>query len=112
DEAFKTCLQAQHHDYTAMHAKAAELLGTHGLDEKGLSKLDTFKTYWMINLQTLSDKSSAHIAEMMILGSNMGIVDAIKKQRQYCHAESDILALMQRLQHAEESNVEKLKAFL
>lgn len=91
---------------------AKDSLNSHGLDEKGLSKFDQFKTYIMINIQTLADKSSSHIAEMLIIGSNMGIIDAIKKQREYKDAEEAILKLISELQKSEEKNVKKLKKFL
>ena len=31
----------------------------------------------MINIQTLTDKSASHISEMLIIGSNMGIINAL-----------------------------------
>ncbi|MEG0944768.1 MAG: hypothetical protein RSF86_14165, partial [Angelakisella sp.] len=74
--------------------------------------MDKMKTYLMINLQTLVDRSSAHIAEMLITGSNMGIVDGTKKLKEYAGAESSIKELMEKLIRFEENNIEKLKSFL
>ena len=66
----------------------------------------------MINMQTMTDKSPSHIAEMLIIGSNMGIINAVKKLKEYKDAEPDIIALMERLLRFEENNVQQLKAFL
>ena len=47
----------------------------------------------MVNIQTLTDKSSSHIAEMLMVGSNMGIINAIKNLKKYSDAEQSIKAL-------------------
>lgn len=112
EEQFNRCLKEQYVDYEAIHTKAKELLNSHGLDEKGLSKFEELKTYLMLNMQTLTNQSSSHIAEMLIIGSNMGIIDSIKKQKEYPNAQQNILDLMKTLQNLEERNVEKLKSFL
>ena len=66
----------------------------------------------MINLQTLTDKSASHIAEMLIIGSNMGIINAVKNLKKYKNAEPSIIDLMNRLLKFEEDNVQQLKEFL
>ena len=112
DGKFKDCLKAQLDGYELMCTTAKTMLGGHGYDEKGISAMDKMKTYLMINLQTLVDRSSAHIAEMLITGSNMGIVDGTKKLKEYAGAESSIKELMEKLIRFEENNIEKLKNFL
>jgi ribosomal protein S4E len=112
DEAFTKELHAQVKQYQEINHEAKALLASHGYDEKGINALDKIKIYVMINMQTLKDKSTSHLAEMILLGSNMGVIDAIKNIKRYQEAEKDILTLMKKLQRFEESNVEKMKAFL
>lgn len=112
DEEFRKHLKAQYEEYEAIHNQAAELLNQHGFDEKGISALEKLRTYLMINMQTLTDKSSSHIAEMLIIGSNMGIIDAIKNLKRYQDVEPQIRDLMERLLKFEEDNVQQLKKFL
>lgn len=83
-----------------------------GCDEKGLSTFEKLRTYLMINMQTMVDKSRSHMAEMLIQGSTMGINDAIKKLKEYPDAEPKIGKLMGDLQKFEEKSLEKLKGFL
>lgn len=66
----------------------------------------------MINMQTMTDNSASHIAEMLIIGSNMGIINAVKNMKKYSDAEPTILKLMERLLKFEENNVQQLKEFL
>lgn len=112
DADFKNQLQSQYNEYKDIHETAKNLLNKNGYDEKGISAFEKIKTYLMINIQTLTDHSVSHIAEMMIIGSNMGIIDAIKNIKKYKDAEPEILSLMKKLNEFEENNVAMLKKFL
>lgn len=113
EEDFKTHLQLELKEYKDINNAAQNMLNTHNYDEKGISTLEKITTYLMINFKTLIDKSTSHIAEMMIIGSNMGIIEAIKNIKKYDNdVEKDILGLMKRLLKFEEENVKQLKNFL
>ena len=66
----------------------------------------------MIDMQTLTDKSSSHIAEMLMVGSVMGIIQALRNIRKYNDADKDVLDLMDRLLKFEERNITELKPFV
>lgn len=113
NETFKKQLEAQLKEYTQIHEEAKKLLNIHGYDEKGIGAMEKIMTYLMIDMKTMMDKSSSHIAEMLIKGSNMGIIDAVKRINQYeGEAEKEVTALMKRLLKFEENNVERLKNVL
>jgi len=109
---FKKQLTSQLSEYEKIKTEAKAMLNKHGCEEKTINKFDKIKTYLMINIQTLTDKSPSHISEMLIIGSNMGMIDAIKNIHQYNEAEKDIVKLMQRLLKFEEENIKKLTEFL
>lgn len=112
DSKFRTILEAQQREYTAIHTEARAHLHKHGVDEQGLNGFEKIKTHLMLSLQTMKDKSIPHIAEMMVIGSTMGVIDAIKKRREYPAAAPEALALMARLQTFEEENIPALKPYL
>ena len=112
DEAFRKHLEKELEEYRSYHEEAKKLLNDHGFDEKGLTMFEKIRTYLMISVQTMTDKSASHIAEMMITGSNMGILDATKHLKDADHVERDIRSLMDNLLKFEEKNVQKLKEFL
>jgi len=112
DGEFKKHLASELQEYQEIQTTARELLNKNGYDEKGISMLDKIKTYLMINMQTMRDKTPSHVAEMLIIGSNMGVIDAIKNIKKYQEAEQKIISLMERLLKFEENNIKKLKAFL
>ena len=112
DEQFKKHLQSQINEYRIINDEAIEKQHQSGCEEKGISKLSEIKTYMSINMQTLTDKTPSHIAQMLILGSTMGIIDAIKNAKRYMQAPKETLYLMDRLLKFEQENVEQLKQFL
>lgn len=112
DPAFEKQLQTQYDEYKKIHKSATKLLNDNGYDEKGIGAFEKIKTYLVINMQTLMDKSSSHIAEMMLIGSNMGVIDAIKNLKRYREAEPEITNLMENLLAIEENNIDSLKTFL
>ena len=112
DVNFKKHLEDQLGEYKKINTEAMNMLNKNGYDEKGIGALEKLRTYLMINMQTMTDKSSSHVSEMLIIGSNMGILDATKNIKKYNDAEKDIMNLMEKLLQFEESNVQQLKEFL
>jgi len=112
DQDFLKHLESQYNEYKEIHKVAQKALNENGFDEKGIGALDKIKTYLMINMQTLANKTPAHVSEMLIIGSNMGVINAVKNIKKYQGAQSDIIALMDKLLKFEENNIQQLKAFL
>ena len=112
NKELKEHLKTQFQGYEEFQNTARQVLEENGFDEKEISAFSKISTYLMINMQLLTDKSATHIAEMMIQGSNMGVIDAIKNLNECEDAEQDIRNLMEKLQKFEEHNIEKLKEFL
>ncbi|MDD4296500.1 MAG: hypothetical protein PHC69_06020 [Ruminiclostridium sp.] len=112
DETFKQYLGAQYTEYKKFNEDARTMLNKNGYDEKGIGAMQRIRTYLMLNMQTLVDKSTSHIAEMIMVGSAMGIIDAVKNIKLYDDVEAEILQLMERLLQFEENNFQKMKQFL
>jgi hypothetical protein len=112
DKEFCRLLKAQYNDYNALCDDAKRQLNDHGYDEKGIGAMQKMSSHLMINMKTLTDKSPEHIAEMMITGSNMGVIDAIKKIKQCPNAKPGIKGLMEKLRAIEENNLAALKNYL
>ena len=112
DKEFLRHLEAQKKEYSAFEREAGNLLEQNGCDAKGLNALEKMSTYLMIDMQTLTDRSASHVAEMMMVGSNMGVINGVKNLKKYPDADRDIRGLMERLLKEEEDNVQQLKKFL
>ncbi len=112
DGKFKNHLSTQHEEYKAINTQARELLKEKGHEEKDLGAMAKLTTQFSINVNTLTDHSPSHMAEMMMQGSTMGIIDATKNLNKYANADEAIISLGRKLLRTEESNVEHLKGFL
>ena len=65
-----------------------------------------------IQLNTLADASPEHVAEMMINGSNMGIVEMSKQVNRYEFADHKSLKLAADFIEGEQRHIEQLKEYL
>ncbi len=112
DQNLLSDLQTQHQQYTSITSKATtELANTNELpSEKGF--MTQVSTWGGIQMNTMLDKSPDHIAEMMIQGSVMGIIDMTRTIKQYSDIPQNIKALGYELVTIEENNVQRMKNYL
>ena len=71
DEEYKNMLKSQLDEYKMIYDASDRKLKEIRKDAKELNPFSKISTYFMINLNTLMNKSSSHISEMMIQGSTM-----------------------------------------
>ncbi|MEG2597289.1 MAG: hypothetical protein RR977_02580 [Oscillospiraceae bacterium] len=113
DNDFLQLLQTHRNRYTKINDTAASLLKKHGEEPKNIPMWDDVSSSLMIKLNTLTDRSASHLAEMLIEGSTMGITDMRKNVNRYQDiAEKEVLDIAKTLLTEEEKNVERLKKFL
>jgi hypothetical protein len=112
DEEYKKMLQSQLEEYNMIYDTTERKLKELNKEAKDINALSKVSTYFMINLNTLANKTSSHISEMMIQGSTMGIIDITKKLKEYKSADKEILDLANKLLNLEQSNVEECKKYL
>lgn len=65
-----------------------------------------------INYNTLFNTSTGHLAELMIKGSNMGILEMEKILKHNNNAEQGAVSLAQQLIEFEQGNIKSLKSYL
>ena len=65
-----------------------------------------------INMKTMVNDETSHIADMLIQGTTMGITEIIKAIGEFRTANKEIKNVAIKLQHSEEEFVDSLKTFL
>ena len=111
--AFRKRLEAQLIEYQGIFDPADQAIQQQKKTVEGIGPFAKISSYMMINFKTLADKSPSHIAEMMIQGSTMGIVDMTKKIKELqSEVSPEVLKLAEKLLKTEQSNVEEMKKFL
>lgn len=99
----------KYEDITHQCEKIAKELGYEMGDVNTMAKMMSTSS---INMKTFLDNSTSHIAKMMIEGTNLGIIDIIKKTGEFSSSRQEIVKLARDLQCAEEEFVDSLKTFL
>lgn len=112
DETFIEELRRELEEYSRIFNLCNNLIKNTNKEPKDISNIAKVSAYISINIKTLMNKSSSHIAEMMIQGSTMGIIDITKRLKDYDPKNDEIAKLGNELLKIEQNNVESLKRFL
>jgi Tfp pilus assembly protein PilX len=113
DKEIKAEIEREHEEYEKICGKAACLAKNKALDLKEPNPMKKAMMWGSIKMNTLTDNSRAHIAEMMIQGTVMGIT-SLKTSLSELPQDDDeeITSLLKELIALEEGFEKKLKEFL
>ena len=112
DEEYKKMLQSQLEEYKMIYDTTDKKIKELNNQAKDINVFSKASNYFMVNLNTLVNKTPSHISEMLIQGSTMGIIDITKKIKEYHNADKEILDLANKLLKLEQNNVEECKKYL
>lgn len=112
DENMRADLVTQLKEYGALARRAEDLMSGYGQKPKDNNMFKKAMTETMAKFNSMTDASSSHIAEMMINGATMGVIDMTRKLRQYNAANAEIHSLGQDVVKFEENTVGKMKSYL
>ena len=113
DEQIKTELHAQHEEYERFSARACILARNMGIELKEPNPMKKAMMWGSIKMNTMKDNSRAHIAEMMVQGTVMGIT-ALRSTEGELTEEADekIVKLLKEMIEAEETFEKRWKQYL
>lgn len=79
DKDFKKVLKEQYNKYEEISKKANSLYDEYSEKEPHeISTMEKVMTWSSVQMETMNDKSNSNIAEMLIQGTNMGIIEGRK----------------------------------
>ena len=106
-------LVAQHEEYERISAKATTLAKDRGIELKEPNPFKKAMMWGSIKMNTLTDNSRSHIAEMMVQGTVMGIT-ALRSTASELALDGDdeIIALLNEFLEMEENFEKKWKEYL
>lgn len=112
DEELKKELSNEYSNYDVF-AKECEMLGkSEDIDLKDNNWFEKIRLWGSINMSTMTDKTTRHIAELMLMGTVMGLIQCLKDIKDYKQVSQDLDDLCERLTNFEEENYQKLKNFI
>ena len=113
DEQIKTELHAQHEEYERFSAKASILAKNMGLELKEPNPFKKAMMWGSIKMSTMKDNSRAHVAEMMVQGTVMGITALRASLGELPEdGNEEIVALLKEMIEAEETFEKRWKAYI
>lgn len=112
DVNLKDNLSFQYNQYSDILDSVNDVYQKYGEVPNDEHLKDKIMSWTGIQMNTLTNKSNSHIADMLIQGTTMGIIEGRKLLNQYPDASSDIKNILNSFVTMQENNIEKLKTFL
>ena len=112
DDALKEELNRQYNKYNEISDKINNIYQNYNDDTPHeTSTMNKVMTWYGIEMKTLTDDSTSKIAELLLQGTNMGIIEG-RRLLNHKDTDKDIHSLVQEYVDMQEKAVEKLKTFL
>ena len=112
DEKLKEELNNQYEKYKNISDKIASMYPEYSEEEPHeTSTINKVMTWYGIEMKTFLDNSTSKIAELLLQGTNMGIIEG-RKLLNHKDTNQDVHDLIQEYVDMQEDAVEKLKQFL
>ena len=110
DEKLKNILTEQYEKYKSIFSKINELYPG-AKESHETNAINKVLTWYGVEMKTLMDNSSSKIAELLLQGTNMGIIEG-RKLLNNKEIDDKVHKLVQEYVDMQEESVEKLKKFL
>ena len=113
DNKLKDNLSFQYTQYGQVMDRVNKLYENYGEIPEDKNVMNTIMGWTGVQMNTLKDKTPSHIAEIMIEGTTMGIIEGRKLLNNEAEQVSkDVRDLLNNFVTFQENNVEQLKKFL
>lgn len=112
DKKFIDLLNAQYKRYDKFQAKTEKLAHENQVELKDNNWFEKAKLWSSVQMSTIADNSTRHLAELMLVGTVMGTLTCYKNKIDYKNANKSSLALLEELETLEENNFDELKKYL
>lgn len=113
DEKFKKVIEIQKERYDEIAKRISEIYKRYDTEDKPheTGTMTKAMTWSGIEMKTMLDKSNSKIAELLLQGTNMGIIEG-KKILNNKHLDKDVSDIAKDYVAMQEKSVEELKKYL
>ncbi len=112
DKNFKNILENQYQEYKTISDKICKLYPEYSEKKPHeTNAMNKAMTWYGITMKTLTDQSNSKIAELLLQGTNMGIIEG-RKLLNHKNSDENINRLVEEYVTMQEKAVEKLKTYL
>ncbi len=111
-KSFKTLVEDLLEEYEDLEERINKLYSKYSDDDpRETTSMNKAMTWYGIQLRTITDSSQSKLAEMLMQGLNMGIIDG-RKLLNHSDADKKVLDLVQSYVDFQEKYVEEFKEYL
>lgn len=112
DEKLKKELERQYEDYKGINEKICKLYPEYSEKEPHKTNaMNKVMTWYGIEMRTMKDDTTSKLAELLMQGTNMGIIEG-RRLLNHNNTDEEVSDLLEEYVDMQEQAVEKLKRFL
>ncbi len=112
DSEFKDNLSFQYTEYSQFLDRINKLFENYGEIPEENHMKESVMSWTGIQMNTLNDKTISHLAELLIQGTDMGIIKGRKLLNSNPNVSEDIKSLLNNFVTTQENSINQLKKFL
>ena len=113
DKKFKKVLEDEHDKYKEIHQKIEDKYSDFSHEEPTTtSAMNKMMTAWMTDMKLMTDHSDSKIAELLLQGTNMGIIEGKKLLNHKENLDKEVEEILKEYIEMQENSVEIYKEYL
>ena len=114
DDTFKEVLDGEYLKYKNISVRVNDIYNNYTLDKEPhkTGTMTKMMTWYGIEMKTLTDKSSSKLSELLVTGTNMGIIEGRRLLNHNQHLPAEIEQVLNDFVVMQEDSVETLKKYL
>ena len=112
DSNLKEDLLFQSNEYNNLLARVKTEMENYADETEQLNPMQKAMGWMSVEMSTLTDRSNSKISEMMLQGTNMGIIEGTKLWNQNPNVSENVKNILKDFISFQENTVEKLKKYL
>ena len=114
DENFRSVLNSEYGKYQEISQRANKLYDkiTTRKQPHETSAMNKIMTWWGVQMKVMTDQSNSNISELLLNGTNMGVIEGRRLINQNPHIDEEIHTLLCDFVKMQEASYEELKNFL
>ena len=113
DNNFKEVLDIEYNKYKDISRRVNNLYDNYSSKEPHeISAMNKMMTWYGIQMRTITDDSNSKLSELLMQGTNMGIIEGRRLINQNKYAAEDVKNILHEFVTMQEDSVETLKKYL
>ena len=112
DRAFASDLETQRSQYCEIGREAASRMADLGETPVPVGELKRLGMKIGVAMNTMANDDTSYLAQLMIKGSNMGVINLTKAMNRAAGVSGQAMELAGKLVTAQQNNIERLKTYL